>query len=106
MKHLKKTTNILRVWMEISIREVLNWIFFAFLSLEKKNQTFGMTDMKSAQQTNSVFKNKNTTVSTQKMEKSESLKFDKFMKCYDLEICFIHIYLKHTANLDLSTNHM
>lgn len=57
-----------------------------------------MTDMKSAQQTNCIFKNKNTTLSTQKMGESESLKYDKVMRCYNSEICFIHTYLKHTAN--------
>ena len=62
--------------------------------------------MKSAQQTNSILKNKTTILSTQKMGESESLKFDKFMKCYNSGVYIIHIDLKHTANFDLSTNHM
>lgn len=45
-----------------------------------------MTDIKLAQQTNSILKNKTWTLSTQKMRESESLKFDKFMKCYNLSV--------------------
>lgn len=59
-----------------------------------------MTGMKSAQQTNSILRNKTTTLSTQE-EKHLSLKFDKFMSCYNLKVIICH-----TESLDLSIIHM
>lgn len=55
--------------MEISILQLVSRISIAFLSLEKKiiNQTFGVTDMRSPQQTNSILRNKTATLTTQKM---------------------------------------
>lgn len=55
-----------------------------------------MTDMKSAQQTNSILKNKTTILSTQKMGESESLKFDKFMKCYNSGVYYTYRSQAHS----------
>lgn len=74
MKCLKNANQInsfrTRPCLEISIHALVNWIFIAFFNLWRKknkyNRTFGMTDMKSVQQTNSILRNKTTTLSTQK----------------------------------------
>lgn len=83
--------------------EPVNWIFVAFFIFGGKNrynQASGMTETKSAQQTNSILKNKTTTVCTQR-GKSESLKLDK---CYNLKVimymrvCVYHSTLRFVHN--------
>lgn len=67
MKHLKNGHQVnsfrTRPCLEISIHEPVNWIFTVLLIIGEKNkyqQIFGMTDMKSAYQTNSNLRNKTT----------------------------------------------
>lgn len=61
-----------------------------------------MTGMKSAQQTNSSVKNKPTRFNHTKVDKqSESLQFEKSMKCYNWK--HQHTHTSTTQHSDLST---